>query len=416
MASGEEYQGEYETVFTRVDQLEPNPFRRLDEYPIVRAKVDALKSSILTTGFWPTIVGRSSGVNVQIAFGHQRRQALLELDPARVIQVHVADLTNESMIKMMANENMQEWGSSVAVETETVRAVLDAFGKGQITLPPVLDKTPQSAIRYTLEELTADDLQALDSGMSPEFRGHPYTKSTVAEFLGWITTDKEGNRRISYGCETAFLVLDAIAAGLITRGHIQGMSRNQARELIQKQKGARDFALHKREEILAQLERQRAALKDVAAQEAEQRRAASSDPDRPPIVVPEADQKPPPRKLQVFQATVDPGPSDPVTESAQERPQAVQEQEEAPDEEDADMESDTEEQEQTPDDTAKRLIKALECFFDEIEEDVETLAEYRTGLSAGVANKLWVAIRILVELLEKTQPRKNHFYTRHDDD
>ena len=66
---------------------------------------------------------------------------------------------------MMARENMEEWGTSAWVEVETLRATIEAFGKGLIQLPPVPKDTPKNVLR-----------------MSGERR---YTRSTVARFLGW---------------------------------------------------------------------------------------------------------------------------------------------------------------------------------------------------------------------------------------
>jgi len=38
-----------------VKDLRPNPFRRIEHYPINRGKVDALKNSIKETSFWDNI-------------------------------------------------------------------------------------------------------------------------------------------------------------------------------------------------------------------------------------------------------------------------------------------------------------------------------------------------------------------------
>src|SRR5262245_59885635 len=111
-----------------IEDLRPNPFRRLEEYPILRDKVDALKQSIDTVGFWESIIGRPVDVEcVEIAFGHHRLQAIQEMYPPdhRVTNI-VLDLSNEDMIRMMAMENLKEWGWTGWVEVETIRATIEA--------------------------------------------------------------------------------------------------------------------------------------------------------------------------------------------------------------------------------------------------------------------------------------------------
>jgi hypothetical protein len=51
------------------------------------------------------------------------------------------------MVRMMARENREEWGTSARVELETVRAVIAAYGRGEITLPEVPKNTKRSELR-----------------------------------------------------------------------------------------------------------------------------------------------------------------------------------------------------------------------------------------------------------------------------
>jgi hypothetical protein len=201
-----------------VHQLRPNPFRRLDEYPIIREKVDALKESIAQTGFWGTIVGRPVGENVEIAFGHHRLVALQEGAIDRV-EVIVKDLSNEQMLKMMARENMEEWGTSAWVELETIRAVIEAYGKGEIALPKIPSKANESKLRYACQ----------DSGT------HPYTESTVAEFLGWTRKAHGDGLRPNYACETAFKALDMIDDEFLAEVDLKGLKRSQLADLVKEQ-------------------------------------------------------------------------------------------------------------------------------------------------------------------------------------
>jgi len=68
-------------------------------------------------------LARQVNGKIQIAYGHHRLKALQEIyTPDYQIEVPVKDLSDELMLKIMANENMEEWQSSVAVIDETVRA------------------------------------------------------------------------------------------------------------------------------------------------------------------------------------------------------------------------------------------------------------------------------------------------------
>lgn len=200
-----------------ISSLKPNPFRRLDEYPIIREKVDALKESIGSTGFWGTIVARPASKGYEIAFGHHRLIALQEsLGAGKRVEVIVRELSNEQMIQMMARENMEEYGTSAWVELETIRAVIEAYGAGDIELPKVPKDTPAKHIRHVQQ--TAVE--------------RPYTRLTVAAFLGWTRADGE---LPNYACEVAFKALDLIDAGFLKEKDLRGLNRAQMDELVKGQ-------------------------------------------------------------------------------------------------------------------------------------------------------------------------------------
>ena len=108
----------------KIKDLQPNPYRDMANYPINQDKLQTLKKSIEQTGFWDNILARQVNGVIQIAYGHHRLQALKEVySPEYLVEVPIKDLSDELMLKIMANENMEEWQSSVAVIDETVRAV-----------------------------------------------------------------------------------------------------------------------------------------------------------------------------------------------------------------------------------------------------------------------------------------------------
>lgn len=205
----------------RIQDLRPNPFRRLDEYPIDRKKVEALKESIRSTGFWSNIVGRPrDDGTVEIAFGHHRWIALKEeAGDGEEVQIIVRDLSNEQMIRMMARENMEEWGSLAWVELESVRATIDAYAKGEIELPPIPKDTPKSNVRDVTR-----------NGVS-----RPFTKSSVAQFLGWTRKNHEDGLQPNTACEIAFKAMDLLDKELLKESDLKGITRRQMGELAEKQ-------------------------------------------------------------------------------------------------------------------------------------------------------------------------------------
>lgn len=106
----------------KINQLKPNPFRNIEKYPVDRMKVDALKASISETTFWDNIVARQKNGFYEIAYGHHRLIALQELKIDE-IDIPIKDIDNATMIRIMANENMEYWKYDLAVRVETVRAV-----------------------------------------------------------------------------------------------------------------------------------------------------------------------------------------------------------------------------------------------------------------------------------------------------
>ena len=109
----------------KIKDLHPNPFRDLSSYPFNKEKIEQLKKSIEATGFWDNILARQVNGKIQIAYGHHRLKALKEVFSGEyMVEVPVKDLSDELMLKIMANENMEEWQSSVAVIDETVRATI----------------------------------------------------------------------------------------------------------------------------------------------------------------------------------------------------------------------------------------------------------------------------------------------------
>jgi len=107
----------------KVKNLVANPYRNIEAYPIDRAKVEQLRNSIRETTFWDNILARPAPGNgqYQIAYGHHRLIAIKEeLGKDTIVDIPVRDLSDEDMLRIMANENMDEWATDWRIIVETV--------------------------------------------------------------------------------------------------------------------------------------------------------------------------------------------------------------------------------------------------------------------------------------------------------
>ena len=118
----------------QIESLKPNPFRDLDKYKIDPYKVDALTTSIKETSFWDNILARpTNNGNYQIAYGHHRLLAIQKAGLSEV-DIPIRELDDATMIKIMANENMEQWGSNNAVIKESVRVAKEFLISAEQTI------------------------------------------------------------------------------------------------------------------------------------------------------------------------------------------------------------------------------------------------------------------------------------------
>lgn len=199
-----------------VRDLKPNPFRDLDRYPVQPEKTEALKRSIKDTSFWDNLLARKApngSGGFEIAYGHNRLKALRDLRVDE-IDIPVRSLDDTDMARIMAHENMEEWGHSTTIEQETVRSIIAAYAEGRIKLPAV-KRNAGSGVALRI----APSFRATGRPISAqEEMANAYTADTLAEFLGWK----------DYKVEATLAALALIEDGLATDKQFSGLSTKQA--------------------------------------------------------------------------------------------------------------------------------------------------------------------------------------------
>jgi hypothetical protein len=191
----------------KVKNLRQNPFRNLERYPENRPKIETLKKSINTTGFWDNLLARPMPDTVdiyEIAYGHHRLIALRECG-IEEIDIPVRPLGNEQMAKIMANENMEDWENSSLSEQETIRSIVEGFAAGNITLPFVKGG----------RVCRAPNFQPLENGNNA---GPIYSVASLVNFLGWSESK----------IESVMQALATIEKGLVEENQFAGLTTYQA--------------------------------------------------------------------------------------------------------------------------------------------------------------------------------------------
>lgn len=218
----------------RVKDVRHNPFRDMKRYPINAKKVATLLASYESTGFWGNIVGRKNGDGgYEIAYGHHRLMALRDhLKPNDTIDLIVRDLDDDKMLQIMANENMEEWGTSALVTQETVRAVILAFAEGKITLPPV-HKNSKGLTSLRFAPSFIRHRMGAVSGV-PEKADKPYNASTIAEYLNWDIKRGKGKKASHRGARPnervrmALRSLELQEIGILKTNDFNGLTTAEA--------------------------------------------------------------------------------------------------------------------------------------------------------------------------------------------
>lgn len=223
--------------------IKPNPWRYINKgYPIDKAKVEKLRSSIQRTGFWDNLVARKSGENgcVEIAYGHHRIEALRqEFEKNHEIDVIVRDLDDATMLKIMAAENDAMDVMSPAIINETVRASISYLSKES------QDKTESEL--FTVEEIAKRRRGAVTSKW-----GWPDAEA-IHRFLDWPI----------HRVQVSITALKDIKAGVVDKAEYESIPFQEAADKFRLEIKQNPLPKAKREPIVEKIRRQEIGTKHI---------------------------------------------------------------------------------------------------------------------------------------------------------
>ena len=104
-----------------LDQIDPSPFRDLKRFPLNEENVSDLVSKMTSSGVLPATGGisvRVKGDRYELAYGHHRTEALRRMGHTK-IEVLVADIDDEHMVKYLASENKALKNSGFVAQYES---------------------------------------------------------------------------------------------------------------------------------------------------------------------------------------------------------------------------------------------------------------------------------------------------------
>lgn len=205
--------------------LKANPFRHLARYPLDERKIEALMGSINQTTFWDNLMARpATNGQYEIAYGHNRLEALRRLK-VKEIDIPVRDLSDDDMVRIMANENMEEWSHSSKIEQETIRTVVEGFAASKLHLPVPAKHCDTNKLRFAPSFAMGEA-----KGSSPKL---PYTVETICQYLNGKPTPKDPEERAKmswkfYKVEAALNALEMITSEVADESVFDDLTTKQA--------------------------------------------------------------------------------------------------------------------------------------------------------------------------------------------
>jgi len=190
------------TMPVKLKDILSNPFRNVEAYPADEKRVKTLMESIESSFFWENLMARpspSAPGKYELAYGEHRIKALRNLGH-KTIQLTVNENIDDTlMLKMMADENAEDYGSRPEVLHETVKAVRGHLQKMLNDFEWLL--LPESGRSLFKSKHGFETAQGKGVGrdLIQKFLGRGYSKHSVTEALASIKAEEEGEYDLSAG-------------------------------------------------------------------------------------------------------------------------------------------------------------------------------------------------------------------------
>lgn len=270
----------------QLKEIQPNPFRRIEKYPIRKDKVEELKESINAVGFWEGVPVRINEKDKpELVFGHHRLAALKDLySGTQEFNWNVVKYSDAQMIQAMARENATTYSTSVSIIMESIKSAIEAYTQGKVKPEEISMATGQGKRSDII--LYAPHFAEVSGAPATS----PYTEDSLAKFLGMSAPNGEPQEKF----KAAFGALELIEQGYLKESQITDeIGTKYLFGLVQQLKKQRDEAERdkKHKEELARIAAHQAEEAKKRAEAAEQQRDAEEQKRKADRAKREAEQK-----------------------------------------------------------------------------------------------------------------------------
>ena len=244
-----------------IDKINDNPFRNNEAYVYNQKKIDSLKESIADTSFWENLLARKTkDGRIELCYGHHRLQAIKQLVEEGMVEyaeirINVrsdVEIPNEVMLKILIQENKDEWGEEAGNLTMSllqVQAHLETLLPASKTKDDFLKRLGSSAGALKVDERSFTRMKNAGVGASviQQFLGDTWSRQTIQEalqviqndeatyklaqnlpsitlasrFQKLVIKDEDGEKKTMFDEQTQRQVADAIVKNNLTRSEVE---------------------------------------------------------------------------------------------------------------------------------------------------------------------------------------------------
>jgi len=269
-------------VNIKLSDIRCNPNRDLKFNPYNEEKITTLMASIHNTGYWTNTIVRPApdGKGYELAYGHHRLESAKRCG-IKEAEFVVRDLDENMMLKIMENENQEEYRYCPLSLLESCKAVVLALAAGriapfehlQMTLVNEGVTTPaESSFRYAPSFIPKNLLAV---GKLPSTTAVPYTVLDVAKYLGRTYKLKGGVVDAHKNVRAALDALYLLEVKTITTAQIKEMNWSQLGRFVADAKAERERTILRKVKTAEEIKKLNAdALRIQSEQRAKEKKIA----------------------------------------------------------------------------------------------------------------------------------------------